>query len=286
MTYQYSVLRFVPDPARGEFVNLAVIAGDDDLGDWELRGVSRYRRAKAIDEDDRLGAALDFVARLDDRISTQSLWPEGGPLVTDELNRWSVEMQNIVQVTQPTPVVAQSAAEAVELLYERLIVDPEAREYGEKKFRAVQSTREAYREHEVPDTAIARWASVRVGPYNAPFDFAVHNGQAVQLVQCWSFQQTGQAELAEQVKSWAWVVHELRKVNGSVLGRGEAEARPVDSGVEVASVYIPPRSEDSSEAYDEAMAAFEEVNVLAVPVSEAGELGSRAAAYLGGGVAA
>jgi hypothetical protein len=31
------MLRFVPDPARGEFINIGAIAGDDDSGEWELR---------------------------------------------------------------------------------------------------------------------------------------------------------------------------------------------------------------------------------------------------------
>lgn len=35
------------------------------------------------------------------------------------------------------------------------------------------------------------------GAYDGMFDFAVFNGRAVQLVQCWSFQLPNQADLAE-----------------------------------------------------------------------------------------
>jgi hypothetical protein len=55
-------------------------------------------------------------------------------------------------------------------------------------------------------------------------------------MQCWSFQLPNQAELAEQVKAWAWVVRGLRKQGGS-LQLGEREiAVPAGTDVEIASV--------------------------------------------------
>jgi hypothetical protein len=35
--YVYSVVRFVPDTFRGEFVNVAVIAGYEETGEWLVR---------------------------------------------------------------------------------------------------------------------------------------------------------------------------------------------------------------------------------------------------------
>ena len=42
MPYFFSLLRFVPDTARGEFVNLGAIAGDSEVVDWELRLILQH----------------------------------------------------------------------------------------------------------------------------------------------------------------------------------------------------------------------------------------------------
>lgn len=68
VSYQFSLIRFVPDPARGEFVNIAAVVGDDEARDWDLRLISNLRRARALDREGVLPAALGFVAHLDQRV--------------------------------------------------------------------------------------------------------------------------------------------------------------------------------------------------------------------------
>ncbi len=46
MRYEYSILRFVPDPVRGEFVNVAAIVRSDDSEEWRLRVVENSRRSE------------------------------------------------------------------------------------------------------------------------------------------------------------------------------------------------------------------------------------------------
>jgi hypothetical protein len=271
MSYQYSTLRFVPDPARGEAVNLGVIVGDDDTGDWDLRVVSGYRRAKAIDQEARIGTALAFIATLEQCL-------EETPLSHDTLSAMSSEMNNVVQLSAPAPVVAESAAAALELLFDELIVEPGARSTSQTKWRAVKSTLAAYREHDVPDDAIARRAPIRAGSYETVFDFAVHNGSAVQLVQCWSFQLAGQADLAEQVRSWAWGVRAIQTQGGEAIT--ETAQLRVPQEVEVGAVYVAPEPGADSTAFDEARAAFEDANVLALPADEASVLGEHAVGWL------
>jgi hypothetical protein len=55
MSFQFSLIRFVPDPARGEFVNISAVAGSDEAGEWELRLVSNLSRALSPDDADRVG---------------------------------------------------------------------------------------------------------------------------------------------------------------------------------------------------------------------------------------
>ena len=101
----------------------------------------------------------------------------------------------------------------------------------------------------------------------------------MQLVQCWSFQLPNQDELAEQVKSWSWVVHELRQ-QGGVLGTAHGELE-IPDGAEIAAVCILPREGDESSAYAEAREAFLENRVTQLTPEDADGLGAQAAQLLG-----
>src|SRR5215218_10174469 len=130
MSYRFSVIRFVPDPARGEFVNLGAIVGDEEAQDWDMRVISNYRRAKAIDPRGVLPDALSFVASLDEWVSSdEQLQLEGPEAPTVErLALLAQESRNIVQFTPPAPVVASSSEEALDLLFDNLILDPTSRQ--------------------------------------------------------------------------------------------------------------------------------------------------------------
>jgi hypothetical protein len=279
MTYRYSIIRFVPDPARAESVNLGLLAGDDETGDWDLRVVSNFRRARAIDTAGALPGALAFIARLEDYVDDLSF--DGVATFTaDGLNRLSIEMRNTVQLTLPAPVVAKSAEDAIDGLFDELLVDPAALRFRfAKKNEAVASTRRAYRQAQLPTDAVAEKVVVHAGPYEQTFDFVVHNGEVVQLVQCWSFQLPNQDDLAQQVKAWAWAVREIRDSKDSATAGDDLTVRD-GGGVDVAAVVIEPRSDDPRTAWDEAVAAFEEVRARAVPPDDADEVAQVAAVRL------
>jgi hypothetical protein len=280
MSYHYSLLRFVPDAARGEFVNVGILAGDDDAGDWDLRLIQNLRRARSIDDKGALGIALSFAARLEDHIvALDPQLADVEPMSTDYVLHLSEEMQNVVQLTPPMPVAAGSADEALDLLFSELVVDPTALRFRfDKKNRAQASTRRAYKAHEIPTEAVTEHAPLVAGPYEGVFDFAVANGGVVQLVQCWSFQLPNQVELADQVKAWAWVVRELRREGGHLaFGEREAEAQ---RDVEIAAVFIPPADGQDAPAFDEARAAFEQTDVRQLTLEEADVVGQKAAERL------
>lgn len=242
--------------------------------------MSSLKRAKALDQQGVLPDAAAFAAGLQDHIAAlEELAPTTEQMTSELLRRCSAEMQNIVQMTHPAPVAADSADQALQMIFEQLILDESPLTFPfEKKHRALGAARKAYKEHNVSE-AVKERASVRSGVFDGTFDFAVHNGRAVQLAQCWSFQLPNQTDLAEQVKSWSWVVHELRKSGGAVHVDGDDVEIPRD--LEIYSVVIPPRPEQSSPAYEEAEAAFEETGVQQIPPEEADALGARAADVLG-----
>lgn len=283
MSYKFSMFRFVPDPARGEFINIGAVAGDDDSRDWGFRLIQNLSRAKAIDEGGRLRIALEFADEIVEHIAAadELVGISHEAMSSRLLDRWSSEMLNIVQLSEPRPIIAASAEEALDLVFAELVLDRAARSFRfEKKHRAVGSTRKAYREHGVPESSIVERATVVAGPYEERFDFAVFDGTVVQLTHCWSFQLPNQAELAEEVRAWAWVVRELRDRGGELrLAKRHLAVAP---DVYVASVSIPPRVGDLAHAYDEAKAAFEETEVHAFTPETAGGVAEFAATRLAG----
>lgn len=279
MAFNFSLIRFVPDPARGEFVNIGAVAGSDEAGDWELRLVSNLSRAKALDDRGVLSTAFAYAAGLEDHIAALEMLSETGgpePISSELLCRQATEMQNIIQFTMPAPVAADSAEAALDLVFEQLVLDATRKRFPfEKKHRAQGAARKAYREHALPAGAVRERARVRSGAFDGTFDFAVHNGRAVQLVQCWSFQLPNQSDLAEQVKAWSWVVHEIRRDGGALTTTtGEVE---VPSDLDIFAVAIPPIAGSESAAYDEARAAFAENEVIELTPDEADRVGAQAA---------
>src|SRR5664279_1280824 len=89
VAYFFSTVRFVPDPARGEFINLGAIAGDDESQDWALRQISNLKRANAIDSAGRLPAALDFIGRLEERLPVEDEEATAGEITVEQLTRLS-----------------------------------------------------------------------------------------------------------------------------------------------------------------------------------------------------
>jgi len=282
VSYQFSLIRFVPDPARGEFVNIGAVVGSDEGADWDLRFISNFKRAKALDPEGALPAAIAFAAGLDQRIDALGQLPDVGsePLSISSLRETAEDMQNIVQLTTPAPVVADTAESALDLIFDQLLVDPAARRYRfEKKHRAQRSAREAYRAHQIPGEAIKERAAVSSGAFDDTFDFAVHNGRTVQLVQCWSFQLPNQEDLAEQIQSWSWVVHEVRSQGGALAAEGGDLEIP--RATEIAAVCILPAEQADASAYLAAQAAFQENNVVQLTPEDADRLGATAAELLG-----
>lgn len=270
MAYYFSLIRFVPDPGRGEFVNIGAVVGDD-AGDWSARWISNFTRAKALDSHGYLASAKAFTALVDDRVDVEQLDLYTDPPSLEWLRELATDMNNVVQLSDPAPVVAESAEGALDLVFDRLLVDPARATYRfRKKHQAQAATRRAYRAQELGDAVTPR-SRVTSGAFEFDFDFAVHNGQAVQLAQCWSFELPNQTELTEQVKAWAWMVHEVRRSGGRLVTEADVE---VPQEIAVASVYIPPL-EDTT-AFEEAASAFDELEVMAVPLDQAETVGEAA----------
>lgn len=278
--YDFSLLRFVPNPARAEFINVGVIAGDDEAGDWDLRILSNLKRAKAIDSAGLLPAALAFIAELDERLPNDDV--DGPTLDRAELCELAAQMNNVLQITPPMRVIASDAAEALDVVCRDMLLDPatsQSHRYRNAR-TAVGAASRAYREAHLPDEAVKRGVAVAAGRTKGTFDFAVHNGHAVQLAKCYSFELPDQASLAHDVMAWAWLAHEVRE-RGAVVRIRDGEQVEAPANLSIACIYVPPREGEETSAFEQASEAFQEIGVVAAAIGDADAVAQIAAEQLG-----
>lgn len=281
MRFVYSIVRFVPDPARGEFVNVGAIVGSEESSEWQYRQIENPMRARALDERQTLDAVwsfLDRVGQIDDfERAGETLFVPVVELSETWLEQLHADHRNVVQLSRPSPMVAANADEAMERIFDDLVVDPARRRHSfQKKHVALAAVRAAYRAHSVEKAKNLRErVSLETDHHRERFDFAVTNGKVVQLTHTWSFQVPDQEQLAEQVKAWGWTVQDVRR-GGGQIGASTGEKWDVASDVEIEVVYVPPISDERAPSLRDAIAVFTEVGVQYHPIDGADSVGLRA----------
>ncbi len=288
MRYVYSVVRFVPDPARGEFVNVGAIVGSEESSEWQLRQIDNPRRARFIDEHRTLPAVwyfLDSVGRVIDEYedAVNGLLDPPTELSEAWLKGLYVEHRNVVQLSPPIPMVATSADEALERVFEELIVDPARAKKGTpNKHTALAAVRRSYRDNSVGKENLRERVTLETSnSYREKVDFAVTNGHVVQLTHTWSFQVTDQVELSEHIKAWGWTIRDARENGGTLVTSDKAHLK-VGKDVDVEVVYIQPEKEEQALAWGDAQNVFNALDARIVPIEEAQRVGQTAYRLLTG----
>jgi Protein of unknown function (DUF3037) len=288
--YVYSLVRCVPDPRTGEFVNVAAIAGDPETGDWSLREVSNQARIRKLAgpvAPSLLGAVARFLGRVGNQIDDlqESMLAGSADLLNEDwLGALHHDHRNVVQVSAPTPILAEDAEEVLNTLFSSQVIDP----VGEKRARIVTKHRvmsdllNAYRRAQIDPQLVRRRVELFVGDrVHTGLDFAVANGSTVQISQGWSFQVEQVDAVAEQVKAWAYALSQLRKgINSRVVGTDEWISQ-VGADVDLEIVVVPPRDADQRGAYEEAEQVFSQLDASVRRLEEVDAVGRRAAELLG-----
>jgi Protein of unknown function (DUF3037) len=286
MRFVYSVVRFVPDPARGEFVNVGAIVGSEESSEWDVQQISNPVRARAIDDHKALDGVWSFLDRVGRDIdeheqATERLLESPVELSEAWLEGLFINHRNIVQLSPPTPMVASSSEEALDRVFEQMIVDPAQRKYRfRKKHVALAAVRAAYRRHGIRERINLRErVAVQTESHSERFDFAVTNGHVLQLAQTWSFQVPDQESLAEQVKAWGWTVRDLQQHGGQAI-LTDGSRFGVTSEVDVEVVFVPPAEGQDASAMKDAYSVFKQLGVRHAPVEDADQIGQRASELL------
>jgi hypothetical protein len=283
LKYRYSVIRFVPSPTRGEFVNLGVIVGSDATDEWAMELVGRKSRAAKLDDAGILPLVSTELQRLQLRFSgddDESSWGDGPEINEVWLAEMASQSRNVVQYTPPQPILAVDVAAAMEKLWNTFIVDH------------VRQKRESLSRHQIrtlylkslqqfqltPDQLKAK-VKLSTGHSTTSIDVAVYNGVAKRLTQCWSFQVKDTESVLNEVKAWGWTMRDLRRSGGEI--RTSTSRIQVPGEVELSVVYALMADTKPDEFTEEAIEVFNDADVHATAIQlEDLDAHARAAAEL------
>jgi hypothetical protein len=282
--YVYSLVRCVPDPQTGEFINVGAIVGDPDSGDWSMRQVSNESRVRRLSGPAQLDAVHQFLTeigiKLDDARSLMENEGTNGMLDAGWLESLHHNYRNVVQLSVPTPMAAESAEQALDFLFAGQVIDPQlqSREAIVTKWTVISDMRKAYRRAAVADQFIHQKAELYVGAHlHTPLDFAVIAGQTLQITQGWSFRRAEIDELSTQIKAWAFPIGRLRAEDDArVISAGETVSG-IPRDVDVQVVVAEPKSGQQIRAYEEASQVFAQVGASVRTLDEADDVGRHAA---------
>jgi hypothetical protein len=242
MRYDYWVIRYVPDPIRGEFVNIGVIAGWDD--DWSFRRVNNLRRAARLGGSPVLTSS--FLRRIEEAIesgleSVESSLADGrSSFGRGEVEDLRTRMNSIVQLSEPRPVLAATSEEAADLAYELMIVDSDASVSHRSRTRVVHSLRDAFELNSELVRHVARFQVAAVGSQETSVDFAVRDGVVHQMSQVWAFDVKNTRHLQTQIQAWNYLLGLLRDDGGRLASRSGRDIVAIPRDVEVNAVFTSP----------------------------------------------
>lgn len=109
--YTYSVIRFVPDPITGEFINIGILVGSDEQKIWKIKTVQHETRAKSVDRYDVWKYVREFVATIDLDDDDNSI------------ESYYIRHRNIVQFSKPCPASGTTIEKVVEDLFDIFVYD-------------------------------------------------------------------------------------------------------------------------------------------------------------------
>lgn len=274
--YLYWLVRYVPDVARGERVNVAIIAGLDG-GDWAIRTAPDLRRASRLGGD--AGALRPWLESLDQTIRDYtkpplSLFaPDESPNVTRSwLDSLSHRFNNVLQISPPAPVEAESAREAVDFLYPVLVATPRAPTRSVTRRRMVDNLSELYVRTgslEMGESLLRR-PHVQVGRQRGRFEFAVIDEHVDQLSHAFAFDVRDIDALEQELQSWHFVVSRLRS-SGARLSSGTQLTLNASANVPIAVAFQDPAAgaqQRMVDVFEAAREAWTSLGVEAVPSQE------------------
>lgn len=274
MSYQYWIIRFVPNVARGEFTNIGIVCGSDDRGDWAVGFDSRSVRNRGSFSSDlrELSNWTAWFRRTIESHSSQTLDEQS--VSSGWIQQLRSRQSNSIQFSEPAPIDVESARDGVELLFPHLVEREPAR-------RARTLTRQSLR-GDVRDTLLYEsdftlgqnlfvQPKLQIGKLRGAFDFLSVEDGTDELTNVWAFNVATLEVLEREVQSWNYLVTRFRDA-GATLRLGANRTARLDADAPIDVVYDPPSSMNESDwrrdIFDAALEAWDLSGVTSCTMDE------------------
>ena len=283
--YIYSVLRCVPNPNSGEFINFGVIAGDPISNSWSIKVTDSHKHLLKLASSSDLESVNRFVDELNRNIRSglSSANVSGIVGYSSWLHKLYNENRSLIQLSEPLPYLANNVSDVIDSIYDIAIIKPRVRtNTGQSSMQVAGEISNAYHRAKVNPKYIHE--KVRIfseGSVDTALDFAIANGSVFQLSQAWSFQQTGPHNIEKDVRAWALGLHELRFGNlpTYLLLPGNHRVQ-VNPDVQLAVVTAPPKTKTQIAAYKNSQEIFNRLEIIETGVDETSVLSRSLSAQL------
>jgi hypothetical protein len=278
--FVYSLVRYVPDYGRGEFVNIGAIVGSEDLDQWDIRTTNQWGRLKALDRTVSVATVNDFLRPLLKLLEDNEASHEGTMLSETVLSQLSNDHRSAIQVAPPKPLLAEDVESALDLVFDQLVPN-EARGYSRGVGRRTVRKRlrtELVAANMIRDVDFREEVQVVAEQgFDGGMDFAITNGEVKGFVQAWSFDVQDREALRDEIRSWGFLVEKVRSGH-SVVNVGTGSMRVADNA-QVDALYVAPR-DSADPVYIDAIRVFNDLRVEHRPMDRASEVAARARALL------
>lgn len=236
-TYLYSIFRYVPDPVRGEQLNIGVAVAGRDPQFFGARFLpkTQFGRLKRLGYEEDFSFIQDIAAELaaDARTPDQLIDSEVPVAWSAEtLERASLEWANTIQLSAPRASIHERPEALIAALFDRYVADPRPRRQRARDRRWVRRRiSQGFRQNLLTvhpgldfDRHVRRDERVRGDLEHHEFDFVLANGQPLQFARTLSFEAGNEKALKTEIDATAWVIDDVRRANNrlpiSVLSIG------------------------------------------------------------------
>lgn len=255
--YESWVLRYVPDPVRGEFVNVGVIVGVDGR-DWAIRSMVSFSRANRLGGNasllrPALNSLRTRVSLTNRRIPSsfqgfQEMARER-PLTESAVAELSARYNNALQISPPMPAFGESAEQVAGMLYSHLVLESIREPVSRPRTRMIndfsKALARAWRgENEVP---LLRNPVVRIGRQRQNFDFALHDNEVEQMTHVISVNRKDLMQVEQEINAWNFAVRLIRDNGGQLETHENKLSFVVPPGTPITMVHDEPKGEPERE---------------------------------------
>jgi len=163
--YLYSVIRAVPNPRRGECVNLGVvvIAPDGHYSDARFGSLARVRKLDSNADIDSIRLFLSGILSVLPMHGNQGYLAAGDPAIdASTLSMWSRDFGGAVRVSEPRSALASDPGQLLDQLFRDYVASPSSEPVA---MRAVpEQTPSRAQVLTAFDRSVARWDDPDVRP--------------------------------------------------------------------------------------------------------------------------